>query len=182
VGSSAGTIDRPVTEGFDAVVHLAGENIASGRWTAEKKAKIYASRVDGTKLLVQALTGLARPPKTLIAASAIGYYGNRHADLVDEDSAPGGGFLANVVREWEAATQPAAAHGIRVVNMRFGVVLSAAGGALATMLPPFRLGAGGPIGGGEQYMSWVAIDDAIGRRLRAHPPSLSGPVNGRRIR
>lgn len=175
---SAGTIDKSGLEGFDAVVHLAGENIASGRWTADKKAKIYASRVDGTKLLVQALTGLTRPPKTLIAASAIGFYGNRHADLVDEDSAPGGGFLANVVREWEAATQPAAARGIRVVNMRFGIVLSAAGGALATMLPPFRLGAGGAIGGGEQFMSWVAIDDVIGAVLHAlMTPSLSGAVN-----
>jgi uncharacterized protein len=174
---ATGTIDAAALEGIDAVVHLAGENIA-GRWTAEKKARIYGSRVDGTKALVRALTALARPPKVLIAASAIGYYGDRGADIVDEDSAPGAGFLADVVREWEAATQPAAALGIRVVNLRFGVVLSSAGGALATMLPPFRLGAGGPVGSGEQYMSWVALDDAIGAILHALTTSeLSGPVN-----
>jgi uncharacterized protein (TIGR01777 family) len=173
-----GVIDAAALEGFDAVVHLAGENIASGRWTAEKKARIYDSRIEGTKRLVQALTGLTRPPQVLVAASAIGYYGDRGADVVDEDSAAGSGFLADVVREWEAATRPAAARGMRVVNLRFGVVLSAAGGALATMLPPFRLGAGGPIGGGAQYMSWVAIDDVIGAVLHAlSTPSLSGPVN-----
>jgi uncharacterized protein (TIGR01777 family) len=171
------TVDAAGLEGADAVVHLAGENIA-GRWTAQKKARIRASRVEGTQLLVQALTGLVRPPKVLVAASAIGYYGDRAAAVVDEDSTPGAGFLAEVVREWEAATQPAAARGIRVVNLRFGVVLSPAGGALATMLPLFRLGAGGPVGSGEQYMSWVAIDDAIGAILHAlTTPELSGPVN-----
>ncbi len=175
---ATGAIDAAALEGLDAVVHLAGESIAGGRWTAEKKARIYGSRVDGSKRLVQALSSLARPPKTLVAASAIGYYGHRDADVVDEDSAPGAGFLADVVREWEAATQPAAARGIRVVNLRFGVVLSAAGGALATMLPPFRFGAGGPIGGGQQFMSWMAIDDAIGAVLHAlATPTLSGPVN-----
>lgn len=172
-----GTIDSAALEGVDAVVHLAGENVA-GRWTAEKKARIYGSRVDGTTALVQALTRLARPPKVLVAASAIGYYGDRDVDVVDEDSAPRAGFLADVVREWEAATQPASARGIRVVNLRFGVVLSPAGGALATMLTPFRLGAGGPVGSGEQYMSWVAIDDAIGAILYALTTAeLSGPVN-----
>ena len=173
----SGVIDTAALEGFDAVVHLAGENI-SGRWTAEKKARIRDSRVEGSRHLVRALTGLARPPKTLVAASAIGFYGNRDADLVDEDSAPGAGFLADVVREWEAATRSAAARGIRVVNLRFGVVLSAAGGALATMLPPFRFGFGGPVGSGEQYMSWIAIDDAIGAVLHALlTPTLSGAVN-----
>ena len=113
---AADTIDAGALEGLDAVVHPAGENIA-GRWTAEKKARIYGSRVDGSKLLVETLTGLAKPPKALIAASAIGYYGDRNADVVDEDSAPGGGFLAELVREWEAATQTAAARGIRVVNV-----------------------------------------------------------------
>jgi uncharacterized protein (TIGR01777 family) len=174
---SAGTIDAAALDGVDAVVHLAGENVAV-RWTAEKKARIHGSRVDGTKLLVQALTNLKHPPKTLVAASAIGYYGDRDADVVDEDSAPGKGFLADVVREWEAATEPAAGRGIRVVNLRIGVVLSAAGGALATMLPPFRLGAGGRIGSGEQYMSWIAIDDVIGAILHALvTPSVSGPLN-----
>jgi uncharacterized protein (TIGR01777 family) len=173
-----GTIDAAALEGLDAVVHLAGESLASGRWTAVKKARIYSSRVDGTQLLVRTLVGLRRPPRTLVAASAIGYYGDRDADLVDEDSAPGAGFLADLCREWEAATQPAAEHGIRVVNLRFGVVLSAAGGALATMLPPFKLGLGGPIGSGTQYLSWVAIDDAIGAVLHAlTAPGLHGPVN-----
>jgi uncharacterized protein (TIGR01777 family) len=172
-----GTIDAAAIEGVDAVVHLAGESVA-GRWTAAKKAGIYGSRVDGTRVLVRALTGLARPPKVLVAASAIGYYGDRGADVVDEDSAPGAGFLAEVAREWEAATQAAAARGIRAVNLRFGVVLSPAGGALATMLPLFRLGAGGPVGSGDQYMSWVALDDAIGAILHAlTTPPLSGPVN-----
>lgn len=174
---AAGTIDTAALEGIDAVVHLAGENVA-GRWTADKKARIYSSRVDGTKLLVDALTGLARPPKHLICASAIGYYGDRDADVVDEDSAPGAGFLADVVREWEAATAPATERGMRVANLRFGVVLSSAGGVLATMLPPFKLGLGGVVGPGTQYMSWVAIDDAIGAILHAlTTPSLQGPVN-----
>lgn len=172
------TIDAAGLEGLDAVVHLAGENIAAGRWTPARKARIYSSRVDGTRVLVDALTRLTRPPKVLVAASAIGYFGHRDRDVVDEDSASGGGFLADVVREWEAATAPAAQAGIRVVNLRFGVVLSAAGGALATMLPPFRLGLGGPIGGGEQYVSWIAIDDAIGAVLHALATAdLSGPVN-----
>ena len=172
-----GTIDAAALEGLDAVVHLAGESIA-GRWTPAKKARIYSSRVEGTRVLVEALTKLARPPKVLVAASAIGYFGDRTRDVVDEDSAPGAGFLAEVVREWEAATEPATQAGIRVVNLRFGVVLSAAGGALATMLPPFRLGLGGPVGSGDQYMSWIAIDDAIGTVLHAlATPELSGPVN-----
>ena len=175
---AAGTIDAAALEGFDAAVHLAGENIAGGRWTAERKARIHSSRVDGTKLLVHTLAALTRPPKTLIVASAIGYYGDRNADIVDEDSGPGAGFLADVVRDWEAASRPAAERGMRVVNLRFGIVLSPAGGALATMLPPFRLGAGGTIGSGEQYMSWIALDDAIGVILHAlTTPALSGPVN-----
>lgn len=174
---TAGTIDTAALEGIDAVVHLAGESVF-GRWTAEKKARIYSSRVDGTRTLVQALTALKNPPRTLVTASAIGYYGDRDADVVDEDSAPGAGFLADVVREWEAAAQPAAAAGIRVVNLRFGVVLSPKGGALATMLPAFKLGAGGPIGNGQQYTSWIAIDDVIGTILYAlTTPTLAGPVN-----
>jgi uncharacterized protein (TIGR01777 family) len=175
---AAGTIDAAALEGIDAVVHLAGENIASGRWTAAKKARIHDSRIDGTTLLVGALLGLRKPPKTLLAASAIGYYGNRDQDVVDEDSAPGAGFLADVCREWEAATEPAAARGIRVVTLRTGVVLAGIGGALATMLPPFKLGLGGPLGSGEQYMSWVAFDDVAGAILHAlTTTSLSGPVN-----
>ncbi|MEO8603174.1 MAG: TIGR01777 family oxidoreductase [bacterium] len=175
---AAGTIDRAGLEGFDAVVHLSGENIAAGRWTPERKARIHASRVDGTRLLVEALAGLTHPPKILIAASAIGYYGDRKEDIVDEDSAPGAGFLADVCREWEAATFPAAQAGMRVVNLRFGVVLSGKGGMLPTVLTPFRFGLGGAIGGGAQYMSWVAIDDVLGAVLYAlTTPALSGPVN-----
>ncbi|MFN8642411.1 MAG: TIGR01777 family oxidoreductase [Candidatus Binatia bacterium] len=173
-----GTIDGAALEGVDAVVHLAGENIASGRWSAEKKARIHDSRVNGTRLLCEALAGLERPPKVLVAASAIGFYGHRGRDVVDEDSAPGSGFLADVCREWEAATAPAAARGIRVVNLRLGVVLSASGGALASMLTPFKLGAGGPVGGGRQYMSWIAIDDVLDAILfTITTPSLAGPVN-----
>jgi hypothetical protein len=175
---ATGAIDSAALQGLDAVVHLAGENISGGRWTADKKARIHDSRVDGTRLLVQTLSGLSRPPKVLVAASAIGYYGDRDVDVVDEDSAPGAGFLADVVREWEAATHPAAPRALRVVNLRFGVVLSPAGGALSTMLPPFRLGLGGPIGSGDQYLSWVTIDDAIGAILHALiTPTLAGPVN-----
>lgn len=174
----AGTIDAAGLDGLDAVVHLAGENISGGRWTAARKARIHASRVEGTRLLAETLARLARPPQTLIAASAIGYYGHRHADVVDEDSAPGAGFLADVCREWEAATAPAAAAGIRVVTLRLGVVLSGAGGMLATVRTPFSLGLGGRIGSGEQYLSWVAIDDVLGIVLHAlTTPSLSGPVN-----
>jgi uncharacterized protein (TIGR01777 family) len=172
------TIDAAGLEGVDAVVHLAGENIGTGRWTAAKKARIYGSRVDGTNVLVRALLGLARPPQLLIAASAIGYYGNRGDDVVDEDSAPGAGFLTDLCRDWEAATRPAVERGIRVVNLRFGIVLSPTGGALANLLPPFRLGLGGPLGSGAQYMSWVAGDDAIGAVLHAlATPALCGPVN-----
>lgn len=175
---SAGTLDPAALDGVEAVVHLAGENIAGGRWTAARKAQIRDSRVVGTRLLCEALADMARPPKVLVAASAIGFYGHRGNDVVDEDSAPGGGFLADVCREWEAATAPAAAAGIRVVNLRFGIVLSAAGGALATMLTPFRLGLGGPVGGGEQYMSWIAIEDVADAVLFAlTTPALAGPVN-----
>lgn len=174
----AGTIDAAGLEGFDAVVHLAGENIAGGRWTAAKKARIHASRIGGTRLLVEALGKLARPPKTLITASAIGYYGHRHADIVDEDSAPGAGFLADICKEWEEATAAAAARGIRVVNLRLGVVLAGNGGMLATIATPFKLGLGGVVGGGDQYMSWVAIDDVLGAILYAlSTPALAGPVN-----
>lgn len=173
-----GVIDRAALEGLEAVVHLAGENISTGRWTAAKKARIHDSRVHGTRLLCEALADLERPPKVLVAASAIGFYGDRGRDLVDEDSAPGSGFLADVCKEWEAATAPAAAAGIRVVNLRIGVVLSTAGGALASLLTPFKLGAGGPVGDGHQYMSWIAIDDLVDAiHFALTTPALSGPVN-----
>lgn len=175
---AAGTIDAAGLEGHDAVVHLAGERIL-GRWTAAKKARIRDSRVKGTQLLAEALSKLARPPKVLLCASAIGYYGNRGDELLREESVLGTGFLSEVCREWEAASQAAAQKGIRVVQLRIGVVLSPAGGALGQMLLPFKLGLGGRLGTGKQYMSWIAIDDLLGIMQHAlATESLRGPVNG----
>jgi uncharacterized protein (TIGR01777 family) len=173
----AGTIEASAFDGVDVVVHLAGENIAA-RWTADKKVKIRDSRVRGTRVLCEALARLSTPPKALVSASAIGYYGDRGEAILTEDSAPGTGFLPEVCRAWEAETAPAGQQGIRVVQLRLGIVLSAAGGALAKMLPPFRLGLGGVLGTGRQYMSWIAIDDVI--RTIQHAivtDALQGPVN-----
>jgi len=173
----AGTIDASAFEGVDAVVHLAGENIAE-RWTAAKKVNIRDSRIKGTQVLCEALARLASPPKVLVSASAIGYYGDRGEEPLSEESAPGRGFLAEVCRVWEATTEPARQTGLRVVQLRFGVVLSPAGGALAKILPPFRLGLGGMLGSGRQYMSWIALDDAIGAIQHAIvTDSLQGPIN-----
>jgi uncharacterized protein (TIGR01777 family) len=173
-----GEIDAAGLEGLDAVVHLAGENVGSGRWTAARKAAIRDSRVNGTRLLCDTLAGLVRPPKTLVCASAVGYYGDRGEVLLTEESPPGAGFLAGVCREWEAASAPAGAKGIRVVTLRIGVVLSPNGGALSRMLPPFRAGLGGVIGGGRQYVGWIALDDLPGIILHAlQCGDLSGPVN-----
>jgi uncharacterized protein len=177
-GPETGFIDAARLEGLDGVVHLAGENIATGRWTAEKKAMIRDSRVDGTRLLCDALAGLKQPPKVLVCASAIGYYGDRGDELLTEESAPGTGFLAEVCREWEAATQSAEQKGIRVVRLRFGMVLSPTGGAMAKLLPPFKKGLGGVLGTGRQYVSWIALDDLVG--VIAHAlttETLQGPVN-----
>jgi len=174
----AGTLDPAALEGLDAVVHLAGEDIAGGSWTAAKKARIRGSRVEGTALLARTLASLDRPPAALACASAIGYYGDRGDEALTEESAPGSGFLASVCREWEAAATPAAEAGVRVLHLRFGVVLSPRGGALAKMLGPFRMGMGGPIGSGRQYVSWIAMDDvleAINHLLSN--PTLHGPVN-----
>jgi len=172
-----GTIDRAGLEGADAVIHLAGENVV-GRWSPAKKQRIYDSRVKGTRLLCDALAGLQRPPATLLAASAIGYYGDRGDEAVTEESAPGEDFLAHVSRDWEAATAPATRAGIRVVNMRIGVVLTTTGGALAKMLPAFRLGLGGPVGSGNQYLSWIVLDDIINAILHLlNHQNLVGPVN-----
>ena len=158
---AAGTIDRTKIDAMDAAVHLAGESIAAGRWTPERKTAILESRVKGTRLLSEALASTPNPPKTLICASASGYYGNRGTEVMTEESDPGNGFLSDVCKQWEAAANPAREKGIRVVNMRFGIVLSPKGGALAKMLTPFKLGAGGPIGSGQQYWSWIALDDVI---------------------
>lgn len=173
-----GEIDSEKLEGLDAVVHLAGDNIAEGRWTAEKKARIRDSRVKGTRLLCQTLAKLENPPKVLVSASAIGYYGDRGSDIMREDSEPSKDFLGEVCQAWEAATISAKERGIRVVNLRVGVVLSPNGGALSKMLIPFQLGMGGNIGNGHQYMSWVALDDLVGMIYHAiATDSLSGPVN-----
>ncbi len=159
---SADFIDAPGLNGFDAVVHLAGENIGEGRWTAQKKARIKNSRVEGTHLLAEGLAQVSNRPKVMVCSSAVGYYGNRGAEILREDSPPGKGFLAEVCVEWEAAAKPAIAKGIRVVYLRSGVVLSPNGGALAKMLLPFKMGVGGVIGSGDQYWSWIALDDTIG--------------------
>jgi uncharacterized protein (TIGR01777 family) len=165
-------------EGFDAVVNLAGESIAEGRWTDEKKRRIRESRVKGTKLLGDALANLTSPPKTFICASAVGYYGNRGDEILTETSAPGDDFLAQVCVEWEQAAALATEKGIRVVNARFGVILDGNGGALKKMLPPFRMGVGGKIGSGKQWMSWIALSDVIGAlNFAMATESLRGPVN-----
>jgi uncharacterized protein (TIGR01777 family) len=173
-----GLIDKEQLEGIDAVVHLAGENIAEGRWTDEKKLAIRESRVNGTVLLSETLATLRQPPSVFLSASAIGYYGNRGDELLTEESAPGNDFLAHVCQEWERATTPAAEKGIRTVLARFGIILDEHGGALAKMLTPFRMGIGGRIGNGKQWMSWIALDDVAGAiRFMLDDRFASGPVN-----
>ena len=173
----APTFDRSVLEGAEAVVHLAGENIA-GRWTAAKKDRIRASRLEGTRVLAEALAGLERPPRVFVGASATGYYGDRGEDVLDEDSPPGKGFLPEVCQGWEAAADPLREAGARVAHVRIGVVLSPEGGALGKMLLPFKLGAGGVMGSGRQYWSWIAIDDVVGAILHVlSHETLSGAVN-----
>jgi uncharacterized protein (TIGR01777 family) len=173
-----GVVDRDGLEGLDAVVHLAGENIASRRWSAKRKAKLRDSRVVGTTLLTEALATLARPPGVLVSASAIGFYGDRGEETLDEHSAAGTGFLADLAQEWEAAAVAAERAGIRVVKLRVGVVLSASGGALAKMLPPFRLGLGGRLGDGRQIMSWIALADLVRAvRFAIETSAIAGAVN-----
>jgi uncharacterized protein (TIGR01777 family) len=165
-------------EGMDAVIHLAGESIAEGRWSEEKKQRIRESRVKGTTVLSEALSNLRHPPATLISASAIGYYGNRGDLILTESSAAGNDFLSGVCVEWEQATESARQQGIRVVLARFGIILSADGGALKKMLPPFRMGVGGRVGSGQQWMSWIALDDVIGGLTFAiNNKIMEGPVN-----
>lgn len=173
-----GEIDLAKLEGLDAVVHLAGENIASGRWTATKKARIHDSRVNGARLLSEALSKLSRKPRVLVCASAIGFYGDRGDEVMIESSSPGSSFLCQVCRDWEAATEAARQAGIRVVNLRIGVVLTPRGGALEKMLLPFKLCAGGVVGSGRQFWSWIALDDLVGAIHHAIThDELSGPVN-----
>jgi hypothetical protein len=171
-------LDADRLEEFDAVIHLAGEGISDARWSTAKKARIRDSRVQGTQRLCQSLARTTRRPKVLVSASAIGFYGNRGGELLDEDSPPGAGFLADVCRQWEAAAQLAAEAGLRVVWLRIGLVLSPRGGVLAKLLPIFRLGLGGPLGSGRQYMSWITLDDLV--RVVAcvvGDETLQGPVN-----
>jgi hypothetical protein len=170
--------DPGALEGVGAVVHLAGENIADGRWSEARKQRILDSRVEGTRGIAAALARMQTPPGVLVCASAIGFYGDRGEEVLREDSAPGRGFLPEVCQAWEGAADPAREAGIRVVHLRFGIILSAEGGALAKMLLPFRMGLGGKIGSGAQYMSWITLDDVVGSILHAlQTEGLEGPVN-----
>jgi uncharacterized protein (TIGR01777 family) len=174
----AGEIDASRLEGHDAVVHLAGESIGEGRWTPEKKRRIRESRTKGTRLLAEAAAGLSEPPRVMVSASAVGYYGDRGDELLREDSGPGSDFLAEVCKAWEAAADPAREAGMRVVHLRNGIVLSTEGGALARTLPIFKLGGGGRIGSGRQWWSWVAMADVAGAILHSlTDDSVEGPVN-----
>ena len=173
-----GTIEAGKLNGADAVVHLAGENIASGRWTAAKKARIYDSRVKGTELLCQTLALLDHRPKALVSASAVGFYGDRGDQRCDESASPGEGYLAGLCVEWERATESAKNVGIRVVNLRIGLVLSTHGGALVKMLFPFKLGVGGIVGRGDQYWSWISLDDVVGAIIHClHKETIHSAVN-----
>jgi uncharacterized protein (TIGR01777 family) len=173
-----GTIDAARLEGLDAVVHLAGAGIGDRRWTAARKALILDSRTGGTRLLAATLASLDRKPAVLVAGSAVGYYGNRGDEIVTEDSGPGDDFTAEVCRSWELATGPAVEAGIRVVTIRTGIVLDAHGGALARMRLPFKLGLGGRIASGRQYMSWITLDDEVGAILHLlRDNRVTGPVN-----
>ncbi|MEM6331657.1 MAG: TIGR01777 family oxidoreductase, partial [Planctomycetota bacterium] len=176
---AAGTIDAAAMEGVDGVVHLAGENVADGRWTEAKKRRIVDSRVDGTRLISQTIAQLAGKPAVLVSASAIGFYGDRGAEPVDEDAPAGTGFLADTSRAWEAETRPAWEAGVRVVQVRVGLVLTPEGGLLAKMLPLFKLGLGGVLGDGRQYMSWITRRDLVRAFCFAlESDALHGAVNG----
>jgi uncharacterized protein len=176
--SSLAIADPSKLEGFDTVIHLSGANVAAHRWTSSYKKEIVKSRVNTTHALASLLAGLSDPPRTFLCASAIGIYGNRDDEVLTEGSEPGTGFLAETCKAWEAACQPAKAVGIRVVHLRFGVVLSLEGGALAKMTPLFRLGLGGRLGSGCQWMSWISLTDlvnAVSHILQT--PQLAGPIN-----
>lgn len=174
---ATGRIDAAGFEGIDAVVHLAGEGIGDRRWNDEVKQSILDSRVDGTTLLAQTLAGLQNPPEVLLSGSAIGYYGDRGDEVLTEESTKGHGFLADVVQAWEASAKPAIDAGIRTAFLRTGVVLSPHGGALKKMLPIFKLGAGGKMGNGTQWWSWISIDDEVGMIQWLLDNDISGPVN-----
>lgn len=171
-------IDVKDLEGIEGVVNLAGENIASGRWTNDKKRRLLESRLASTRLLVETFAKMSAPPKVLINASAIGYYGDRGDEVLNEESSSGSGFLAEVCRQWEATAEPASKLGTRVVFLRTGIVIAKEGGALAKMLFPFKWGLGGVVGSGQQYMSWIAIDDLVNIiSFLLRESALNGPFN-----
>ena len=173
-----GEIELPNNVNIDAVIHLAGENIARARWSKNQKEAILQSRVTGTRLLVDTIIRLQPTPKTLLSASGIGIYGDRGDVLLDEDDQPGEGFLVDVAREWEAATIPASEAGMRVANLRMGVVMSTEGGVLKRLLPLFKFGFGAVLGSGDQYMSWIIIDDVISAiEYILTYEDIKGPVN-----
>lgn len=173
----AGTIDGGSLPPFDAVIHLSGESIA-GRWDAAKKRAIHDSRIRTTAFLAECMDRMERPPAVWLCASAIGYYGNRGDETLTEDSEAGATYLASVCEDWEKATKPAADRGVRVVNMRFGVVLAKEGGTLPLMMRPFNMGVGGIIGNGRQYLSWITLEDLVAAIVFAiDNDALSGPVN-----
>ncbi|MFN0028097.1 MAG: TIGR01777 family oxidoreductase [Acidimicrobiales bacterium] len=174
---AAGRLDAGDLEGVDAVVNLAGVGIADGRWSAEQKRRLVSSRIDSTNLLARTMTAMDHPPTVLLSGSAIGYYGDHGSEVLNEQSPPGSSFLAQLCRDWEAATGPAEAAGIRVAHLRTGLVLDAKGGALAKMLPLFRLGLGGPFGSGADYWSWITLDDEVGAIEFLLGADVSGPVN-----
>lgn len=173
-----GSIDLAAMEGADAVVHLAGASIAEGRWSPARKEILRRSRVDATRHLVAGLRKLQRKPRVLVSASAVGFYGNRGDEVLTESSLPGNDFLAQICCNWESEVEQAEESGIRTVSLRFGIILAANGGALKRMLPPFRLGLGGRLGNGRQWMSWLTLDEVVSIiRFAIEKNSLSGPVN-----
>ena len=170
--------DKKALEGFDGVVHLAGDNISEGRWNKAKKQRIRVSRTEGTRHLAEALASLNAPPNVFICASASGYYGDRGEEILTEESGPGSGFLADVCQEWEGAARPVIDKGIRTAFTRFAIILSSRGGALKKMLPPFKMGVGGKIGSGDQYWSWIDLDDVVRiLQFSLENDSIHGPVN-----
>jgi uncharacterized protein len=177
-GTPDGGLDAGALDHTDAVVHLSGAPVADGRWTPARKRELRASRIGSTAALVRAMLAVPEPPPVLLAASAIGWYGNTGADVADESAPAGRGFLAELVRDWEAASEPARAAGIRVVTMRTGIVLSSRGGMLPRLLPLFRLGLGARFGPGDQYMSWISLTDQVSAtRFLLGPSGLDGAVN-----
>jgi len=172
-----GEPDPSLVEGADAVVHLAAETI-SGWWTQRKKERILDSRVQGTKMIAESIARAQNKPKVFLSASGVGYYGHRKDELLTEESSVGQGFLADLAKQWEAATKPASQAGVRVVLLRISVVLSKRGGALPQMLPPFKMGMGGKVGNGKQYWPWITLEDVVGAiRFAMTSESLNGPVN-----